>query len=52
MNKIINKLDSDKDWEAELQLKEERVEIWEKYKELFSGCKGKCSCGVSRALGN
>ena len=33
-----------KDWETELQLKEERVEIWEKYKELFSGCNAKCDC--------
>jgi len=33
-----------KNWKEELQLKEERVEVWEKYKELFSACEGKCKC--------
>jgi len=52
MNKNISKIERGKDWETELQIKEERVEIWEKYKEMFSGCESRCNCGVARALGN
>ncbi len=40
----MNKVNMNTDWEKELQIKEERIEIWEKYKELFSECRAKCGC--------